>query len=210
MKIGIISDVHGHLEELTRVVDDMKENDIHEIIVLGDIIFDIQNETNAQKCFELIESLEPLVWIKGNTDNWFNEIDENFEPQSPLEEKILSKFRQVNSQVTGDLVLKMKSLKESEEIVIEGYHILCVHGSDRKIDEPIGIMTSQEEMNELFDRLDHDILLCGHTHAVFITSGKNRLIMNVGSVGLPKDDKRLSYGILSIDETGLQYGIRRL
>jgi putative phosphoesterase len=210
MKIGIISDVHGHLQELTRVVNDMKDNEVDEVIVLGDIIFDINHETDPQSCFDLIESLKPLVWIKGNTDDWLNEIGENFVAKSPLEERILTELRQVEDKVTEKLVHKIKSLREKEEIILMNYRILCVHGSDRKINEPIGVTTSQEELDALFDRMPQDILLCGHTHSAFIAAGKNKIVMNVGSVGLPKDHQRLSYGIVSITESSLEYGIRRL
>lgn len=37
-KIAIISDIHGNLEALTSVLDDIKERNINRIFCLGDII----------------------------------------------------------------------------------------------------------------------------------------------------------------------------
>jgi putative phosphoesterase len=207
MNIGIIADVHGNYNALKLVIDDMKKNKIDLVIVLGDIIF-WGNE--PQKCFDTIKELKPIVWIKGNTDNWFNEIDENFQPKDEKEDKLYKEFIKVNKVISMDISQTMKVLKEKEEIEIEGKKILCVHGSDRKINEPIGIMTPQKEMYELINRLEHDILLCSHTHSPYVVASKGKLIINVGSVGLPNDEPKASYGILRFDGDNFEYGIRRI
>lgn len=207
MNIGIIGDIHGNYKALKFVIDDMKKNKIDSVIVLGDIIFP---ENEPQKCFDTIKELKPIVWIKGNTDNWFNEIDENFQPKNEMEYKIHKEFLKVNKIISMDVSQTMKMLKEKEEIEIGGKKILCVHGSDRKINEPIGIMTPQKDMYELINRLKHDILLCAHTHSPYVVAFEGKLIMNVGSVGLPNDEPKASYGILRFDGDNFEYSIRRI
>jgi len=39
MKIAVISDIHGNLRALDRVVEDLESHGATEVIVLGDIIF---------------------------------------------------------------------------------------------------------------------------------------------------------------------------
>jgi putative phosphoesterase len=207
MNIGIIDDIHGNYNALKFVIDDMNNNKIDSVIVLGDIIFP---ENEPQKCFDTIKELKPIVWIKGNTDNWFNEIDENFQPKNEMEDKIHKEFLKVNKVISMDVSQTMKMLKEKEEIEIGGKKILCVHGSDRKINEPIGIMTPQKDMYELINRLKHDILLCAHTHSPYLVAFEGKLIMNVGSVGQPNDEPKASYGILRFDGDNFEYSIRRI
>lgn len=207
MNIGIIGDVHGNYNALKLVIDDMKKNKIDLVIVLGDIIF---GGNEPQKCFDTIKELKPIVWIKGNTDDWFNEMDENFQPKDEKEDKLYKEFIKVNKVISMDIIQTMKTLKEKEEIEIEGKKILCVHGSDRKIGEPIGIMTPQKDMYELINRLKYDILLCSHTHSPYVVASSGKLIMNVGSVGLPNDEPKASYGILRFDGDNFEYGIRRI
>ncbi|MBD7912346.1 MULTISPECIES: YfcE family phosphodiesterase [Clostridium] len=207
MKIGVIADIHGNYDALMTVIVDMHKNDIDSVIVLGDIIF---SGTEPQKCFERIKMIKPIVWIKGNTDNWFNEINENFKPKNELENNMYNKFLDVNSKVSKELIETIKTLKEKEETTIRGVKILCVHGSDRKINEGIGILTPQEDISELFNRLNHDILLCAHTHSPFIATKNGKLIMNVGSVGLPSDESRASYGILKFEDDNFEYSIRKI
>lgn len=207
MNTGVIGDVHGNYSALKSVIDDMKENGIDSVIVLGDVIF---CGTEPQRCFDTIKELDPIVWIKGNTDDWFNEIDEDFQPETEMEERILEEFIRVKAQVLEEIGKTMKVLREREEVKIKGRRILCVHGSDRKIDEPVGIMTSQRGIDELASRLNQDILLCAHTHLAYIAAVDDKVIMNVGSVGAPKDESRASYGVLRFDGDDFEYGIRRV
>lgn len=207
MNIGIIADIHGNYTALQFVADDMKKNNIDSVIVLGDILF---SGNEPQKCFDLIQELKPIVWIRGNTDDWLYEINDKFNPQNEKENIIYKKFLDTNSKISMDVGSKLKKLKEKEEIEIEGKRILCVHGSDRKINEAIGIIMPQKEIIQIVKRLKQDILLCAHTHLPYIVSLDGKLIMNVGSVGLPIDEKRASYGILRFEKNNFEYSIRRI
>ena len=207
MKIGIVGDVHGNYEALTAVIDDMNKNNINSFIVLGDIIF---SGNDPQKCFDTITKLKPLVWIKGNTDDWFNEIDDEFQPTNELEHKIHQEFKRVDAKVSLEVREFFSVLKEREEIKIRDKRILCVHGSDLKINDKIGLISQKQHIYDIIDRLEQDILLCAHTHLPYIVSLNNKLIMNVGSVGLPKDESRPSYGILKFDGDNFEYGIRKV
>lgn len=207
MKIGILGDIHGNYVALKNVIDDMKAFGINTYIVLGDIIF---SGDEPQKCFDAIQELEPLVWIKGNTDDWFNQIDADFLPQNELERRVYKEFLEVNEKISIDVRNRIMELKEKEEVIIEGKRILCVHGSDQKINDAIGIMTPQKDLYELINRLEQDILLCAHTHSPYIVAFDGKLIMNAGSVGFPKDELRAAYGILKFDNDNLEYSIRRI
>lgn len=207
MNIGVIGDIHGNYNALKLVIDDMKKNKIDSVIVLGDIIF-YGNE--PQKCFDAIKKLKPIIWIKGNADDWFNEIDENFQPKNKVEDRIYKEFIKVNNVISNDVRRTMKVLSDKKAIEIEGKKILCVHGSDRNISESIGIMTPQKDIYDLISRLKYDILLCSHTHSPYIAAFAGKLIVNVGSVGLPNDDTKASYGILRFDGDNFEYSIKRI
>jgi predicted phosphodiesterase len=87
---------------------------------------------------------------------------------------------------------------------------LCVHGSDKKINAPVGTMTKTEDLDDLFERLDADIMVCGHTHLPFTATKKKKLLMNVGTVGLADTGYGPCYGILDIDTDSFEYSIRNL
>lgn len=207
MKIGVIADVHGNLEALKAVVSDMKIKEIDSTIVLGDIVF---KGPRPLECFEIIEELDTICWIKGNTDDWFNQIDSGFKPKNEMEERIYKEYLYAKNKLSPEAIKKIRELPESNEINVCEKSILCVHGSDRKIHEPIGIMTSEQEVYALLNRLEQDILLCGHTHLPYVISCKGKLIMNVGSVGLPDDEPKISYGILDFSGENFEFSIRKL
>jgi putative phosphoesterase len=207
MKTGIMGDIHGNYVALNSVLNDMNKNNIDSIIILGDLLFWGEE---PQKCFEKVESLAPMVWIKGNTDLWLNEIDDKFHPTTKRENEIYHEFLRVRQLVSNETMNKIKNLKESQTININNKNILCVHGSDRDMNEPIGIMVPNQYIYDIFDRLPSDILLCAHTHMPYIASYNGKLIMNVGSVGLPADEPRASYGILNFINDSFEYSIRRV
>ena len=187
MKIAVIADVHGNGNALRCVIEDMKNKFIDSVIVLGDIVC---KGPEPQVCYELIKELDIVGWIKGNTDDWFNQIDSDFEPQGEMEERIYREYLFAKNNLTSEAINFIRELPEMQEVHVNEQAILCVHGSDRKIHEPIGIMTPQHEIKSLLNRLEQNILLCAHTHSPYIISYEGKLIMNVGSVGLPNDDPR--------------------
>lgn len=207
MKIAVISDIHGSFAALKAVIADMNEAQADEVIFLGDLLF---FGDEPQKCFETVKALHPLAWIRGNTNDWLNEIDESFSPTNDIEQRCYDEFMRVNPMLSSEARETVKALPENEEVQIGDTRLLCVHGSDVKINGSVGIMTPKEELEALASRLDCDILLCGHTHTPFMASMKGKLIINVGSVGKPDDQPRACYCILRFEGSGFGNEIRRV
>lgn len=90
MKVGILGDIHGNYHSFSKVIEDMILNDVNKVIFLGDLVI-WGNE--PQRCYEILRDMKPIVWIKGNTDNWFNEIDESFIPSNDRERKIYDEYK---------------------------------------------------------------------------------------------------------------------
>lgn len=207
MRIAVISDIHGNYDALQFVLKDIKQKNIDEVIVLGDIIF---RGKEPRKCFETIQELEPLVWVLGNTDNWINEIDDDFIPKDENEEKMYQSFKSAVNQLPNEAIEFLKILPTKQYLDIGTYRILCVHGSDKKINAPVGTMTKAEDLDDIFKRLDADIMVCGHTHLPFTATKNKKLLMNVGTIGLADNSYGSSYGILDIDTDTFEYSIRNL
>jgi len=66
-KIAIISDIHGNLEALTTVLNDIKKRNIKRIFCLGDIIGKV---SFSHECIELIRKNCEIVLL-GNNDDIF-------------------------------------------------------------------------------------------------------------------------------------------
>ena len=81
----------------------------------------------------------------------------------------------------------------SEVVTLDGVSIYMSHG------HKYGVKWGDyEEM--IIDALAHEasIAVCGHSHEAYLESQQDVLIMNPGSLTLPRDSKYPSYGILEI------------
>src|SRR5690625_1313038 len=66
MKIAFISDIHGNAVALEAVLADLREKNVDEVFVLGDICF---RGPEPKRSLEIIQALNTDV-IKGNADEW--------------------------------------------------------------------------------------------------------------------------------------------
>lgn len=207
MNIAAFGDLHGNFNALEKVLADIEKCHTDNLIVLGDIIFFGEE---PQKCFDVLRELNPLVWIRGNTDDWFNEINEDYVPTNDIEEKVFNEFKRVNPLINSETGIYLSMLKEKDRVTLSGRKILCVHGSDRHINEPVGYMTPLEDLRALCSRLDTDIMLCAHTHLPFSASLNGKLIINVGSAGKPADEPRPCWCLLKFEDGVFSYEFRRV
>lgn len=201
MKIAVISDIHANVEAFKTVIDHMKQQEIEKVFFLGDLVM---NGPCPEEVLTMINDLNPIVWVKGNTDSWFEEIGSDFKPTNEREEYIYSLYQYANERLNNEEIRILLSKPEKQLIEIEGVRILCVHGSHNSISEPVGIMTPLENIEQLVTEVDADILLCGHTHMPYYASFKGKKIINVGAVSLSLDgETKASYEILEIDQKNI-------
>ncbi len=208
MRRAIISDIHGNLEALKTVLDDVQRQQCDEIICLGDII---GYGPEPLACVDLIKDVD--ICILGNHD-----LAALFDPEgfsNAAEQAILWTRKQMESGDTPEECLsRLNFLAHLPRIHKDG-STLFVHGSVRNpINEYVfpEDLFNQRKMEKLFSMVQR---LCfqGHTHVpgVFtsemsflspeetgfkyeMTSGK--AMVNVGSVGQPRDgDPRSCYVI---------------
>jgi predicted phosphodiesterase len=215
MRCLVLSDIHSNLEAFQAVLDDAGEVD--QVWCLGDVV-GYGPDPNA--CVKLLRSLTP-VCIAGNHD-WatLGSLDlQDFNPDA----------RDANlwnrQQLTPDNLAYLEALPQ---VVVEGQFTLA-HGSPRHPIWEYIIYSSTARVN--FDHFNTPYCLVGHTHTPGIFRltpetegsgpiceqialdngepaklGPERLIVNPGSVGQPRDgDSRASYAILRLDEMTVEH-----
>lgn len=212
MRCLVLSDIHSNLEAFETVLD--HAGTVDQVWCLGDVV---GYGPDPNGCVELLRS-RPHLCIAGNHD-WatLGKLDlRDFNPDA----------REANlwnrEQLTpGNLAY----LEELPEHLVEGQFTL-IHGSPRHPIWEYIIYPSTAENN--FDLFETPYCLVGHTHSpVIFQQGENessevkeilpsidepmdlgpeRLIINPGSVGQPRDgDPRASYLILDDEEMTIEY-----
>lgn len=209
MKIAIIADIHANSVALIEVLKQIEALKIHQFIFLGDIVI---NGPSPKEVLEQMYNIKPIIWVKGNTDNWFVEIDKNWEPTSINEIKFFEIYQYTRSRLIPSDIRFINNLPISQSIKINGVKILCVHGSPRHIAESMSSEISDEEISEMINGVVERIILCGHSHLPTNRLVHNKYIFNPGSISSPRDrDPRASYGILEIlDKDNIIFTIKRV
>lgn len=185
-KIAIISDIHGNLEALTSVLEDIHKKGIKKIYCLGDII---AKGTHQKECLELIKENCDVV-VKGNCDEFFSK-NIDVELLSPIEkERVLWNKTKISD---ADRIY-LANLPFAYEFYMSGHLVRLFHATPQNICAFVGDIDSVEKKKTLFmpsentpSQKNADIVICGHIHVQSLSRMYNRTIINPGSVGNPID-----------------------
>ena len=206
-KIAIISDIHGNLEALTAVLEDIATQSVDEIYCLGDVI---GYGPNPCECIDLCRDFQ--LCLLGNHDNGALFDPEGF---SSGAERAIFWTRQQLEQAEAGNQERWRFLAQLQRTHRVGERMF-VHGSPRS---PLSEYVFPEDIyNERkIDRIFSFIqqyCFQGHTHVpgIFTDDCKyiapadlggsfvlsdQKVMVNVGSVGQPRDnDSRSCYVVL--------------
>lgn len=217
MKRAIVSDIHGNLDALEAVLADIEAQEISEIYCLGDVI---GYGPNPRECIDRV--MEFGLCVLGNHDQGALFDPEGF--SSGAERAIFWTREQLeraddDPQLAEQNMRRWNFLCELPRTHREG-DLLFVHGSARN---PLNEYVFPEDvyngrkMEKIFSMIQGHCFQ-GHTHVpgVFTADGrfhspadvgnrfhlgKTKSMINVGSVGQPRDaDSRASYVVLDDHE----------
>ena len=203
MRYAIIADIHANLAAFTAVVDDIEHREgVEEIWCLGDIV---GYGPDPHQCLELLRQRNHLC-VAGNHDlAATGQIDTSeFNPDAT------AACHWAEQQLNPEDIEYLNSLP----LVIHRNNFTLVHGSPRN---PVWeYLCSVGNARENFAYFTSQFCLVGHSHIplvfeynetgdcslseyptdTILTLTENRLIINPGGVGQPRDsDPRASYAI---------------
>ena len=208
MRVAVLSDIHGNGVALNYVINDMKDKNVNKVIIFGDVVM---KGPMPSEVMEELRKLDILGWIKGNTDEWFKEIGEDFKPQDDREIELNEYYKYARKNMTDEAIEFINKLPVECSLSYNGVNILCVHGTPKSIVEAIDGSVPIEEVKEIIKDVNEDVILCGHSHCSFIGEVDGKKIFNVGSIGNSLDeDNRASYGILDFSDDNVKLINRRV
>jgi putative phosphoesterase len=174
MRIGLLSDAHGNPLGTRLCLDFLQEQGAHKLYFLGDAVgyFPLWREV-----LQLLEERSVECQL-GNHDDMVlrGELDDDeHNAYRHLPALVESLDRQLNW---------MRRWPRTRSLEIDGCRILLVHGSPTDALEDYVYPWSDLRQ---FAGVDADAVFMGHTHRPFIAEQFGKLIVNVGSCGLPRD-----------------------
>lgn len=141
-KIAIISDIHGNLEALKSVLEDIRERNISKIFCLGDII---AKGTHQQECVNLIKQNCEVI-IRGNCDEYFtSDIDLSTKSKQEVNRIVWNK-----SKLTEDNIEFLKNLPYCYEFYMSGRLVRIFHATPEEINDFVGNIDNIDRLYKLF------------------------------------------------------------
>lgn len=192
MRIAAISDIHGNLYALMKVLEDIDQEKVDLVVCLGDLV---GYGPHPNEVIALIRRRN-LPCIKGNYDASVVDGDFTFIRDTHINSFALpwavEEVRESNKYY-------LDSLPTTLNYDFESFKIQFVHGSPNTINEYLFEDGSNTE--EIMNSLNDDILVCAHTHIPSFKKFGTKTFINVGSVGKPKIGRpNATYCIINIKE----------
>jgi len=201
LRYGIISDIHGNLEALGAVLEEIQKHKIDQLICLGDIV---GYGANPNECIELVRQNCQVI-LAGNHD------------YAALKKVDTSNFNNYAQDAIGwtigNLTPESNAFLETLKVFHKVDQVYFVHSTPMDPTDWNYILSTFDAYQS-FQEFQEQICFIGHSHVPIIFMNrqrhrydiiekkelhidqKNRYIINVGSVGQPRDlDSRAAYGI---------------
>lgn len=184
MRIGLISDIHANLPALEAVLEHMPA--VEEIVCAGDVV---GYNPWPRACLERVRDTA-TVTVQGNHDRTV---------ETPHRYA-------ANRMAEAGLEHAKRELSEEQRRWLQALPRDATFGDDQYLlvhshPESLGKYVYPRNFPDLRPFLDeYDGIVIGHTHIQHEASVDDRLILNPGSVGQPRDgDSRAAYAVLDTE-----------
>ena len=151
MNIGIITDVHGNVIALDKIVQKFKKEKCEKIICCGDLI---GIGPYPEQTVKYIISLPDLICVRGNHDHYqFRGIAEKITENEKLH------HQWVRSLLSSSSINFLKELPQRSDIIVEGHKISAIHYAvDSENRYAFVKNPTESDLNELFSNFDSQII----------------------------------------------------
>lgn len=213
MKYAIIADIHGNLEAFNTVLEDIKTQNVNQIVCLGDVV---GYNANPKECLQIVREMN-LPCVKGNHDEYCSSDDhlEGFNPHAA------EAVHWTRNQLSDEDRQWLRDLKYSQ--IVGNFTI--VHAT---LDAPKrwGYVFDKLAAAASFPYQNTQVCFFGHTHvpvafmrdnagvrggtySKFKIDPAKKYFVNVGAVGQPRDNNpKAAYVVY--DPDGGTIELRRL
>lgn len=178
MKIALFSDIHANLPALESFFTDIEKHQPDTIYCLGDLVgYNIWPN-------EIIAAIRKrgIATLAGNHDQ---------KTKGYAYELVLAENRSYLNTLPAHIKLEYQNL-----------NLVLAHGSTRSINEYVLEDTDENYVLEMMAEAKADVLCVGHSHLPYHRIIGDKHVINIGSIGKPKDGNPDGcYALLTIDDS---------
>jgi predicted phosphodiesterase len=185
MRVAAIYDIHGNLPALEAVLEDIRQAEVDQILVGGDVFPGPMPRETIQYLLGLdipIEFLsgngdrEVLAQLTGAETEWYRRAPEQWrEPVRWTAQELGPELRRLLAGWPKTLRLAIGGIGE----------VLFCHATPRNDTECFTRLTPEDRLLPVFGGVGAPLAVCGHTHMQFDRTIGEIRVVNAGSVGMP-------------------------
>ena len=192
MIVLIISDVHGNYHALDRV---MREVEYDVMVCCGDIVVDYPF---PQQCIDVLKDYCTHV-CSGNND--YN-VAYDQKASDYIDQKYahlamdLDRSTELTAErISGEAKNYLRELPRECRFVLDGVSFYMNHTVPHlPLHHYLDKNTPRSELAEYYEDIQADVIVTGHTHVAYVKNFGDKILLNPGSVGQPRDgDPRASF-----------------
>src|SRR6478672_8553569 len=151
MRVATLYDVHGNLPALEAVLAEIPADAT--IVVGGDVV---AGGAQPSETLERLRGLgDRVVWIRGNADRELKPGEPGLVPTGALDD--------TRAALTDEQIAFLYAQPATAQID----RVLFCHATPRNDVDIFTERTPEERLVEIFEGVDADVVVCGHTHMQF-------------------------------------------
>jgi putative phosphoesterase len=196
MRVAAIYDIHGNLPALDAVLAEIRQADVDQVVVGGDVL----PGPMPRETLDCLLDLEiPVRFISGNGDRVVVE-----QMKGEESNEVPQQFREVirwnAQQLHPEDEQRLADWPKTVRVQVRGLgEVLFCHATPRNDIEIFTRLTSEDRLLPVFEGLDVPVVVCGHTHMQFDRTIGRMRVVNAGSVGMPFQDPGAYWLLLGPD-----------
>ena len=207
MCVAALYDIHGNLPALEAVLEDVRQADVDQIVVGGDVV---PGPMPRETLRRLLDLKLPTHFIYGNGElailaqmaaartgsvNYWGTTSGARPPES-----IVEVYRWTAAKLEPEFEPVLARWPKTLKLEIDGLgQVVFCHSTPRNETEVFTRLTAEDRLVPIFEGLHTPVVVCGHTHMQFDRMiGKTR-VLNAGSVGMPFGESDAHWLLLGPD-----------
>lgn len=181
MRVAALYDVHGNLPALEAVLQEVREANVDQIVVGGDVFPGPMSVEVLQRLRDLDV---PVQFIMGNGDREVLALRTG--APSTVPEQYRPALRWVAEQLRPDDERFISQWPLTLRVAIPPLgDVLFCHATPRNDTEIFTRLTRDDVLAPIVGGLGVSLMVCGHTHMQFDRRVEDVRVVNAGSVGMP-------------------------
>lgn len=185
MRVAAIYDIHSNLPALEAALRDLRETEVDQVVIGGDVV---PGPMPRETLTRLLDLDLPTRFIHGNGDrevlarmagtetDWYRSAPDAW--RAPV--------RWSAQQLDPAHQRILAGWPATCRVVIDGLgEVLFCHATPQSDTTIFTRRTPEDRLLPLFENVDADLVVCGHTHLPFDRQIGRVRVVNAGSVGMP-------------------------